>query len=214
MHCRFVSADSPPVRRHALRHHSSRDRSALNPSHVPGLHETADRTTGRAVYDSVSTFFPHGPDVAGDAALTPSLLSSLGDRGIPSKQRRRRRLSSDYGRGSLYGAAEKVPVPPIPDLRYEQGVLASLQPFLHRVPASPNSSTNHTSTPQETEKHARKVDSAEKATLAARDLTAEGGPDTADRPSDIFLGPLRIEWSRVAYVIVRDQVRRPISSSS
>lgn len=68
--------------------------------------------------------------------------------------------------------------------------------------------------PQETQKHARGIDSAEKATLAARDLTAEGGPDTADRPSDIFLGPLRIDWSRVAYVLVRDQVRRPISSSS
>lgn len=95
-------------------------------------------------------------------------------------------------------------MPPIPDLRYEQGVLASLQPFLHRVPATAAATGDQTAG-HETEKHERKVETAEAVSLAARNLTAEGTNDS-DRPSDIFLGPLRVEWTRVAYVIVRDQV--------
>ncbi|KWU45345.1 hypothetical protein RHOSPDRAFT_32968 [Rhodotorula sp. JG-1b] len=125
-----------------------------------------------------------------------------------SRQRRRRARAYSDSQSESEDGTERIPVPPIPDLRYEQGVLASLQPFLHRVPA-PATATGDQTAGYETEKHERKVETAEKVSLAARNLTAEG-TDDSDRPSDIFLGPLRIEWTRVAYVIVRDQVLSPL----
>ncbi|POY71420.1 hypothetical protein BMF94_5733 [Rhodotorula taiwanensis] len=191
--------------------------TSLDASHWPGAHDTADRTTGQAVYDSISshlqTVGPSGTsrrdddDSSSETDQSASVLQGLTGR---QQQRRRRRTSSSAG---STGAPERIPVPPIPDLRYEQGVLASLQPFIHRVPASPATSTTapsaHGVKGEETEKHELKVEAAETATLAARDLTAEakGG---SERQSDIFLGPLRIEWGRVVYVIVRDQVLSPL----
>lgn len=172
---------------------------SLDPSHIPGLNYTRDRTTGQAVYDSVTAAAdPNEPDTA-------SRLASSDPPTAPSRQRRRRHRTRSHSDIDSESGPEQIPVPPIPDLRYEQGVLASLKPFLHRVPDSSagplTSSAGH-----ETEKHEREVHAAEKVTLAARNLTAEGTTAAATE-SDIFLGPLRVEWSRVAYVIVRDQVR-------
>ena len=154
------------------------------------------------MYDSISVPTPNGQD---HAAGLPS-HRRLGEE-APSSSRSRRRRARAYSdtQSESEDGTERIPVPPIPDLRYEQGVLASLQPFLHRVPA-PATATGDQTAGHETEKHERKVETAEKVSLAARNLTAEGTNDS-DRPSDIFLGPLRIEWTRVAYVIVRDQVR-------
>ncbi|GAA5980290.1 hypothetical protein JCM10908_001601 [Rhodotorula pacifica] len=176
--------------------------TSLDASHIPGLNYTQDRTTGQAVYDSIPGVVPNGGE--------------LEDETLPTRRHRRRPRAHSDAHSDAAGP-ERIPVPPIPDLRYEQGVLASLQPFVHRVPASTSSSPSSAIKPkdghkllrQETEKHERKVESAEKVSLAARNLTAEG-TSAPDRPSDIFLSPLRIEWTRVAYVIVRDQVLSPL----
>lgn len=154
------------------------------------------------MYDSISVPIPidqgHAGGFASDRRPTGEEASST------SRQRRRRARAYSDTQSESEDGTERIPVPPIPDLRYEQGVLASLQPFLHRVPATASATAEAAG--DETEKHERKVETAEKVSLAARNLTAEG-TSAPDRPSDIFLGPLRIEWTRVAYVIVRDQVR-------
>ncbi|GAA5953405.1 hypothetical protein JCM8115_000516 [Rhodotorula mucilaginosa] len=179
--------------------------TSLDVSHIPGLHRTEDRTTGQAVYDSISVPIPidqgHAGGFASDRRPTGEEASST------SRQRRRRARAYSDTQSESEDGTERIPVPPIPDLRYEQGVLASLQPFLHRVPATASATAEAAG--DETEKHERKVETAEKVSLAARNLTAEG-TSAPDRPSDIFLGPLRIEWTRVAYVIVRDQVLSPL----
>ena len=183
--------------------------SSLDASHIPGLHHTEDRTTGQAVYNSISVPTPNGQAHA--AGLVSDRRPTGEEAPSSSRQRRRRARAYSDSQSESEDGTERIPVPPIPDLRYEQGVLASLQPFLHRVPA-PATATGDQTAGYETEKHERKVETAEKVSLAATNLTAEG-TDDSDRPSDIFLGPLRIEWTRVAYVIVRDQVRTRSSIS-
>mgnify|MGYP007100404798 CR=1 FL=1 len=91
-------------------------------------------------------------------------------------------------------------------MRFEQGVLASIRPFLHRADADPAPAAADEG--GEGEKKG-KLRAAEKGALASANLTAEGGP-RGESPSDIFMAPLRIQWSQVSYVLVRDQVRLPL----
>ncbi|BGP21701.1 hypothetical protein Rt10032_c01g0404 [Rhodotorula toruloides] len=102
---------------------------------------------------------------------------------------------------------ERIPVPPIPDLRYEQGVLVSIRPFLHRidndaVPAQRRGGCQGA-------ENEKKVLTAEKSALASAQLTAEGS-SKRESASDVLMAPLRIEWSKVTYVIMRDQVVFPL----
>lgn len=119
--------------------------------------------------------------------------------------RRRRRYEDDEDEDSdeEEDREERIPVPPIPDLRYEQGVLASIRPFLHRIDGD-ESGQRQGGEGAEKEK---KVLTAEKSALASAQLTAEGS-SKRESASDALMAPLRIEWSKVTYVIVRDQVRR------
>ncbi|BGO96677.1 hypothetical protein RTBOTA2_000562 [Rhodotorula toruloides] len=174
--------------------------SSLDPSHVPGLHKTDDRTTGQAVYDSVSPLH--------------SLSSRLAERdreegrvGEKEKAGRRRRRYEDEEEDSDEedDREERIPVPPIPDLRYEQGVLASIRPFLHRID---DNNAGELQAGEATEKE-KKVLTAEKSALASAQLTAEGS-SKRESASDVLMAPLRIEWSKVTYVIVRDQVVFPL----
>ncbi|BGP28893.1 hypothetical protein JCM10296v2_000629 [Rhodotorula toruloides] len=177
--------------------------SSLDPSHVPGLHKTDDRTTGQAVYDSVSPLH--------------SLSSRLAERdreegrvGEREKAGRRRRRYEDEAEDSDEedDREERIPVPPIPDLRYEQGVLASIRPFLHRIDAGDDESQQRQGEGEGAEKE-KKVLTAEKSALASAQLTAEGS-SKRESASDVLMAPLRIEWSKVTYVIVRDQVVFPL----
>uniref|UniRef100_A0A0K3CH91 FGENESH: predicted gene_9.296 protein n=1 Tax=Rhodotorula toruloides TaxID=5286 RepID=A0A0K3CH91_RHOTO len=164
------------------------------------LHKTDDRTTGQAVYDSVSPLH--------------SLSSRLAERdreegrvGEKEKAGRRRRRYEDEEEDSDEedDREERIPVPPIPDLRYEQGVLASIRPFLHRID---DNNAGELQAGEATEKE-KKVLTAEKSALASAQLTAEGS-SKRESASDVLMAPLRIEWSKVTYVIVRDQVVFPL----
>lgn len=161
------------------------------------MHKTEDRTTGQAVYDSVSPLH----------SLSTRLAERDRDEGRRQAGRRRRRDSDSDDEDEDEDRDERIPVPPIPDLRYEQGVLASIRPFLHRIDDARGGTGG-----AETEKE-KKVATAERTALASAQLTAEGSSsskrEVAAAASDVLMAPLRIEWSKVTYVIVRDQVRPP-----
>ena len=83
----------------------------------------------------------------------------------------------------------------------------SIRPFLH--PVTEDALMQHATEPttRDAARHEEKVEAGEKGAMVTQALTAEG----ADRglapgaTSDIFAGPLRIEWGHVTYVILRDQ---------
>ncbi|GAA6047216.1 hypothetical protein JCM3770_006955 [Rhodotorula araucariae] len=172
--------------------------TTLDPSHIPGLHKTDNPKTGQAVYDSVSPLHVLSGHLAEQdrAALRP-------------RRRRSNSLDSDDGSSTdsdgHYGR-ERVPVPPIPDLRFEQGVLASIRPFLHRADGAGEAEAGDGAGAGEKK---GRLSAAEKGALASANLTAEGGTG-GDGPSDIFTAPLRVEWSKVTYVLFRDQVIFPL----
>ncbi|BGP44823.1 hypothetical protein JCM10450v2_000638 [Rhodotorula kratochvilovae] len=167
--------------------------TTLDPSHIPGLHRTDDPKTGQAVYNSVSPLH----------ALSGHLAEQ--DRAFRPRRRRADSLDADDEDASSDDEddhrRERVPVPPIPDLRFEQGVLASIRPFLHRADGSGEADSGAG------EKKGR-LAAAEKGALASANLTAEGGA-AGEGPSDVFMAP-RIEWSKVTYVLLRDQVIFPL----
>lgn len=89
----------------------------------------------------------------------------------------------------------------------------SIRPFLHRN-APPTDAATIESSDAESIHHEEKVEAGEKGALVSSALTAEGA-DQGLRPgedSDIFSGPLRVEWSQVSYVLFRDQVRSRMSA--
>lgn len=111
-------------------------------------------------------------------------------------------------------------MPPIPDLRYEQGVLASIRPFIHRVTkdegkgvAAAAGSVQGGESEKDSEKEKKEkeneqeLQAEEVGAMVTIAMTAEGARD--GKP-DIFVAPLRIEWGQVVYVIVRDQVIYPL----
>lgn len=82
----------------------------------------------------------------------------------------------------------------------------SIRPFLHRDTAT--TPTIDAAADPEHPDHEEKVEAGEKGALVSTALTAEGAEQglLKGETSDIFAGPLRIEWSQVSYIIVRDQV--------
>lgn len=186
---------------------------SLDPSHVPGLQRTSDPKTGQAVYDSVGLHGLSTRLAEQDRASHPHASGST-----PRRTRRRRDpldfsdsesdASDDSNAPLRRSRPDQIPVPPIPDLRYEQGVLASIRPFLHRADGAAGARAV-----VEAGEKSGKVATAEKAALASAALTAEGAAQD-EHPSDVLMAGLRIEWSKVSYVILRDQVRFARSSSS
>lgn len=89
---------------------------------------------------------------------------------------------------------------PLPDFRFEEGVLLSIRPFIHRVLSSPTSSTTC-----EKGKEIEQVEAEEKgASVSTNSITAEGTLD--GETNDVFNGPLSIQWGQLTYVIFREQV--------
>ncbi|GJN91642.1 hypothetical protein Rhopal_004665-T1 [Rhodotorula paludigena] len=183
--------------------------TSLDPSHVPGLQRTSDPKTGQAVYDSVGLHGLSARLAEQDRASRPHASGST-----PRRTRRRRDpldfsdsdsdASDDSDAPLRRSRPEQIPVPPIPDLRYEQGVLASIRPFLHRADGAAGARVA-----AEAGEKSGKVATAEKAALASAALTAEGAAQD-EPPSDVLMAGLRIEWSKVSYVILRDQVVFPL----
>ncbi|GAA5911859.1 hypothetical protein JCM8208_002462 [Rhodotorula glutinis] len=181
--------------------------TSLDPTHVPGLQRDGNPRTGQAVYDSVSPLHSLSHHLAHeDRSSSSSTSTSASRRPRPPRQSASDDDDDDSDRdsGSDDGVLDKVPIPPIPDLRFEQGVLASIRPFLHRADADADADEDDSS-----DEKKGKLRAAEKGALASANLTAEGGPK-GESPSDIFMAPLRIQWSQVSYVLVRDQVVFPL----
>ncbi|ETS63378.1 hypothetical protein PaG_01659 [Moesziomyces aphidis] len=94
--------------------------------------------------------------------------------------------TSDTSSTSSKPALAKLPT--LPDLRFEQSYIATIRGFLHED--SPNSADADT-----THGHEHKV----KVTRPA-----------PDEHTQLWLGNLRVEWSSVLWVTVRDQLLSPL----
>lgn len=197
---------------------------SLDPSHIPGLERTSNPRTGQAVKNSVSSIHSNPPTQepeAEEADSHPATSSQPSWKGAWARrqeakiaQRRKELgLESDDEEGDSEGedgqarrGDGKIPIPPIPDLRYEQGILASIRPFLHSTTTTTTEGKGkRVELEKETEKHELKVEAAEKTALASAQLTAEG-EKSGRIESDVLMGPLRVEWGNVTYVLLRDQV--------
>ncbi|GAA6040726.1 hypothetical protein JCM8097_000897 [Rhodosporidiobolus ruineniae] len=193
--------------------------TTLDPSHLPGLNYTHDRTTGQAVQTSVPA--------SSSSSSEPSALRTLSER--LAEADRKRRARSGRGKAPRHAeddssdeddearADERVPVPPIPDLRFEQGVLASLRPFIHRVPRPSSSSSSSSSSPSSASlppPAEKTTASAEKQALVSTSLTAESSGQAGATAGELDVFDLsegvRVEWGRVGYVLLRDQVVFPL----
>jgi len=196
--------------------------SSLDPSHLPGLERTSNPRTGQAVKTSVSSLHSHPShqsqqdekEAEADSfpprsGSQPSWKGAWARRQEAKILARRKELGLESDAGDTEeaesrrggGGDGKIPIPPIPDLRYEQGILASIRPFLH----SGMTRGKGKEVEKESEKHELKVEAAEKTALASAQLTAEGDK-TGRVESDVLMGPLRVEWGNVTYVLLRDQV--------
>lgn len=90
--------------------------------------------------------------------------------------------------------AGKVALPQIPDFRYEQGVIASILPFLHRRRKAGK------------EMGTGKGKEKENVTGLGEDEEAEA--DEEEEEEGTMLDVVSVDWASVVYVLVRDQVRR------
>ncbi|GAA5922987.1 uncharacterized protein JCM15063_003491 [Sporobolomyces koalae] len=191
--------------------------TTLDPTHVPGFERTSDPTTGQAVKTSISAIHsdrvsPTSASQPGAAEDQPSWRGAWKRRQearLAKEQEREAHRSDDRDDDSETNPGDgKIPIPPIPDLRYEQGILSSIRPFLHPVKSTPTAAARGNS---EKEKHKLDLATSEQTALATAQLTLEGQAER--RPgstSDALMEPLRIEWAMVAYVLVRDQILSPL----
>lgn len=177
--------------------------TSFNPSHFP-LPGSSNRTTASAVHTTARPLHSNPQDIPSDIDIDE--IDGDGDRPHGKRHQRRKRREEDARKEGL------VPLPiPIPDLRFEQGYLLSLAPFLHLD--EPESSA----TAIESEKRRRaSLDEDEKLHEERREERQEVEEhtamveDAASKPGEpsLYLNPnLRIEWGMVMYVTLRDQVR-------
>ncbi|GAA5949561.1 hypothetical protein JCM3765_002703 [Sporobolomyces pararoseus] len=192
--------------------------TSLDPNHFPGLERTSDPTTGQSIRTSIS----EGGGGGEPNQSQPSWKGAWKRRQEAKERARREKLGlddsdqeeeedEDKSRGD-----GKIPIPPIPDLRYEQGILSSIKPFLHTTSSKATTrGKKQMVEKRETEKHEEKFETIEKTVLASSQLTAGHGRDTevesGSHQSDALMsGGLRIEWGMVTYVLFRDQVIFPL----
>ncbi|GAA6022698.1 hypothetical protein JCM11491_003735 [Sporobolomyces phaffii] len=198
--------------------------TSLDPTHIPGFERTSDPTTGQAVKTSVSTEPTTASAPSWKGAWKRRQEAKLAAQRHAQRHGHRDSHDDDDNSDDDDDDDErrddaKIPIPPIPDLRYEQGILSSIRPFLHSSPSTTTTTTTTAATehgergaPHESREHQEKLETVEKVVLASSQLTAEG-PATEGKgsPSDALMsGPLRIEWGMVSYVLFRDQVVFPL----
>lgn len=168
-------------------------------SPVPGTSSTPRPRAGpNSGSDSDSDSDSNDSDADADVEAVLSGQASQPSWRGAFKRRMEARAAAQAARKVEERKQAKIPVPALPDLRFEQGVLLSIRPFVHR--AGPKRVK-----PSKTE-NGEEIDEAEKdGAMVGGPLTAEGAEDGDDQ-EDIFAGPLRIEWAQLCYVIFRDQV--------
>lgn len=106
---------------------------------------------------------------------------------------------------------------PIPDLRFEQGYLLSIAPFLHldETAASSSAVTTGQGRSASDEKGKQKDEEREeRREIEEETALVEDAASKKNAPT-LYLNPdLRIEWGMLIYVTLRDQVRRCACSPS
>lgn len=190
---------------------------SVDPSHLPSrrLHAN-DRRNAQAVHTSISPITNEAKQALKREA---DHLSSNDDEdgrvsdeseddeaeddesGHALSRHRRRRERRERARRKAEMKRGRIPAPPIPDLRFEQGVLLSIRPYLHSTPSS--SSQGNVESPLD-EKRRKRRHGEENVAIVSASFTAEGADKQVD--NDLFQPGLRIEWSKVVYVLLRDQV--------
>ncbi|KAL8278523.1 hypothetical protein RQP46_009015 [Phenoliferia psychrophenolica] len=202
------------------------EEKSLDPSHAPFLSSSSHPHSGEATISSVSAHSPPNPTSASDApqpstSTLPPSTSKRDSTSIPgsaeaddgelkenwrgSWQRRQERRKAEAR------AAGRIPVPPLPDLRYEQGILASIRPFIHRIGPGKTPVEETAKEGGEKGKAAEREREEEEGAMASTSLSAEAAKDGRG-DGDLFgaTPTLRIEWAQVAYVIFRDQLLFPL----
>lgn len=168
--------------------------TSLDPSHLPFLGRRHEgRETGAALHRAAPPLRSDPRSALADADDDGDVLGHHRS----ARSRRRRQESKEQG---------LVPLPiPIPDLRFEQGYLLSLAPFLH-VPDEPSVAQEEAPAPA-TDK--------EKREAVEEDTSFVQGEDAAKPSQSLYLNPrLQVEWRQVVYVTLRDQVCRHAALTS
>lgn len=155
--------------------------TSLDPSHAPFLGRSSDRKHGEAVVTSL-------PARRGASTRPQDLLDDSDDSSIDEDTRGGRKKQQEQSAR----ARGRVPIPPLPDLRYEQGYLLSIMPFLHPLvpPAEPKS--------EKGKKREDEVEVVEETSLVK------------DARQEVFRRPMTIEWPVLLYVTGRDQIVFPL----
>jgi len=189
--------------------------TSLDPSHIPNIFSSS-RTRGQATISSVP--IPSRPSPPQDSQPSPSGSSRTEplineEEGSDSDED-----EEGGGRGGRRRSLSKVALkPPIPDLRFETGYLVSIKPFIHPSPRLP-SATASEHEPVYSEKGKEKEQKREEGMRVAEDLSLAG--DTTGRIGELdvtgslFEGEISVEWGKVAWITLRDQLIFPFLQGS
>lgn len=182
--------------------------TSLDPSHIPNIFSSS-RTRGQATISSLP--IPSRPSPPQDSQPSPSGSSRTEplineEEGSDSDED-----EEGGGRGGRRRSLSKVALkPPIPDLRFETGYLVSIKPFIHPSPRLPSATASEHG-PVYSEKGKEKEQKREEGMRVAEDLSLAG--DTTGRIGELdvtgslFEGEISVEWGKVAWITLRDQVR-------
>ncbi|ORY85298.1 hypothetical protein BCR35DRAFT_351623 [Leucosporidium creatinivorum] len=191
--------------------------TSLDPSHFPAFSNS--RRHGQAVHESVSALHPEAQARHAEESSSEADAHEADEPTHPAwkgawARRQAARQAAKEEKQEEVRKDGKIPVPPIPDLRFEQGVLMSIRPFIHRAEPSEVPAISAAAAAEDVEHphHDEKVQAGERGAVVGTALTAEGAEHglPEGESSDIFMGPLRIEWGQLSYVIVRDQFIYPL----
>lgn len=105
------------------------------------------------------------------------------------------RAQAVYRTSDTHTQHGKLRLPPIPDLRFEQAYLKSIAPYIHSQKAGESSSVPQTQPASVEKGKSTREQEVEKVDLVSR----------VDVPAEYS-----IEWDRVAYITLRDQVISPL----
>lgn len=210
--------------------------TTLDPSHLPWLAGNSDPATGGAVHTSVrAPLHSHGykgrhDEAAGSSSILDSLRGNREGgkdyepdemdvfRAWKKQHRSRRRAEREQAR-----EANRVPTLPLPDVRFEQSYLLSIQPFMRPTPSTSGVSSQQIAEqpPQPAKSTRDKRRRVEESLALVTDPAASqhaaelDGASPPGNPMDRLFSTTKgnaisIDWSSIAYITVRDQVFSPL----
>ncbi|KAM0754329.1 hypothetical protein T439DRAFT_175668 [Meredithblackwellia eburnea MCA 4105] len=196
--------------------------TTLDPSHLPFLAHTSDNKTGQAVLQSVTPFHSTSR-LDPQAGESPAPQPSAAEDDVPSWKgawaRRQERKEQERKEERRKG---QIPIAPaIPDFRFEQGVMASLRPFLHRGEELPLSASEEEEEDEGAEVLEKKEEEKEHLQRRAKRQREEAltslvslgritQESAKDNSPDIFVTSISVDYPSVIYVLFRDQIFAPL----